>query len=223
MSADPLRTTQILSAWFSPGYPVGAFSYSHGLEWAVEAGLVAGRVGLAAWVADLLEFGAGRSDAMLLAAAWRAEDPGPGRRARRGAGAFVRAASGDDGAGRGLRADHRRGLGDCGAGDGLPGRRRPCRAALELPLLPTATLFLQSFAANIVSAGVRLIPLGQTDGQRVTAGLLPLAAAVAEAAVAAPPERSAASRSGPISRRCSTRPSIAGSSAPDGRAPRRRR
>ncbi len=59
---------------------------------------------------------------------------------------------------------------------------------MALPLLPTATLFLQGFAANVVSAGVRLIPLGQTDGQHVTAGLLPLAAAVAAAAVAAPPE-----------------------------------
>ena len=47
---------------------------------------------------------------------------------------------------------------------------------LALPLAATATLWLQAFAANIVSAGVRLIPLGQTDGQTITAGLLPLAA-----------------------------------------------
>ena len=59
---------------------------------------------------------------------------------------------------------------------------------LGLPLAPTATLFLQAFAANIVSAGVRLIPLGQTDGQRITASLLPLAAQVAAAALDAPPE-----------------------------------
>ena len=76
MSAD-LAALQILAAWFSPGYPVGAYSYSHGLEWAVEAGSVTDRDGLAAWIADLLELGAGRTDAMLLAAAWRADDPAP--------------------------------------------------------------------------------------------------------------------------------------------------
>ena len=52
----------------------------------------------------------------------------------------------------------------------------------------SATLYLQAFAANIVSAGVRLVPVGQTDGQKITAGLVPLAARVAAAAVAAPPE-----------------------------------
>ena len=51
---------------------------------------------------------------------------------------------------------------------------------LGLPARETATLFVQAFAANLVSAGVRLIPLGQTEGQRITAGLLPLAARVAE-------------------------------------------
>ena len=57
---------------------------------------------------------------------------------------------------------------------------------LGLPLAATATLCLQGFAANLVSAGVRLIPLGQTEGQRILARLVPLAAAVAEAALAAP-------------------------------------
>jgi urease accessory protein len=57
---------------------------------------------------------------------------------------------------------------------------------LGLPPAPTVTLFVQAFAASIVSAGVRLIPLGQTEGQRITAALLPLAASVAEAALAEP-------------------------------------
>ena len=47
---------------------------------------------------------------------------------------------------------------------------------LGLPARETATLFLQAFAASIVSAGVRLVPVGQTEGQRITAALLPLAA-----------------------------------------------
>ena len=57
---------------------------------------------------------------------------------------------------------------------------------LGLPADATVTLYLQAFAANLVSAGVRLVPIGQTDGQRILAGLLPLVARVADDARAAP-------------------------------------
>jgi urease accessory protein len=183
MNAD-LAAMQTLAAWFSPGYPVGAYSYSHGLEWAVETGWVTGRESLAAWTAGLLEHGAGRTDVLLLAAAWRAADPGPAavlaealapsserhlETMAQGA-AFARTTS-------------------AAYGIAVPQAAYPVAVGhaarlLALPLLPTATLWLQAFAANIVSAGVRLIPLGQTDGQIITASLLPLAAEVAAAAVA---------------------------------------
>src|SRR5215472_11343689 len=39
-----------LMTWLSPSYPLGAFSYSHGLEYAVEAGLVHDAGSLDAWV-----------------------------------------------------------------------------------------------------------------------------------------------------------------------------
>ena len=55
-----------------------------------------------------------------------------------------------------------------------------------LPSDLTVTLFLQAFAANLVSAGVRLVPVGQTDGQRLLADLRPLVASVAAAALTAP-------------------------------------
>jgi urease accessory protein len=177
---------QVLAAWFSPAYPVGAYSYSHGLEWAVEAGMVRDGDGLRAWVADLVDFGAGRSDAILLARAIEADDPAPlaelaaalAPSAERllettaqGA-AFARATS-------------------AAWGVAVPPMPYPVAVGhaarlLGLPAPETATLFLQAFAANIVSAGVRLIPVGQTDGQRITAALLPLVAAVAAAALAAP-------------------------------------
>jgi urease accessory protein len=54
-----------------------------------------------------------------------------------------------------------------------------------VPLADTIVLFLHAFAANLVSAGVRLIPLGQTEGQRVIADLMPVCRAVAEEALAA--------------------------------------
>jgi urease accessory protein len=58
-------------------------------------------------------------------------------------------------------------------------------AAHGLPLGPTAQAFVQAFAANLVSAGVRLIPLGQTDGLRVIAALEPLIPGIVAAALAA--------------------------------------
>ena len=178
-------TAQILASWFSPGYPVGAYSYSHGLEWAVEAGEVTDRATLEGWTADLLRLGAGRSDAILLAGSWRAEDPAP-----LAALAEALAPSSER---------HLETMAQGGAfarttaavwGLDLPPMAYPVavgRAArlLGLPLAPTLTLFLQGFAANIVSAGVRLIPLGQTDGQRITAALMPLCAEIAAEAEAA--------------------------------------
>jgi urease accessory protein len=179
---------QILAAWFSPGYPVGAYSYSHGLEWAVEASAVHDGASLRAWIADLLAHGAGRSDAILLARTMEAEDPAP----------LAELAEA-------LAASSERHLETMAQGAAfarttaaawgveVPPVAYPvavgCAARrLGLPAAPTVTLFVQAFAANIVSAGVRLIPLGQTEGQRITAALLPLAALVAEAARAAPLE-----------------------------------
>ncbi len=53
--------------WLSPAFPVGGFSYSHGLEWVVEAGKVKDAATLGRWIEDILLHGAGRTDAILLA------------------------------------------------------------------------------------------------------------------------------------------------------------
>jgi urease accessory protein len=170
---------QILASWFSPAYPIGAYSYSHGLEWAVEAGDVSNRAELESWVADLLRHGAGRSDAILLAQTFAAEDP---------AGIAALAEALAPSAERHLET-----MAQGGAfarttaavwGLDLPAMPYPVAAGraarlLGLPIEATLTLYVQSFAANIVSAGVRLIPLGQTDGQRITAALMPLCAEIA--------------------------------------------
>ena len=175
--------SQILHAWFSPAYPIGSFAYSHGLEWAVEAGAVTDEASLRDWVAALVEVGAGRNDAVLLAHAFRAEHPAPVAEL-----ALALAAC----------AERRLETSAQGAafarttaavwGIDLPAMAYPVavgRAArlLGLPLAATATLYLQAFAASVVSAGVRLVPLGQTEGQAITRALLPLVARVAEAAL----------------------------------------
>jgi len=170
---------QVLAAWFSPGFPVGAYSYSHGLEWAVAAGDVHDRPGLQDWVRDVLEFGAGRSDAILLLAAAAAGDPDP----------LVELAEALCPSSERLLETRAQGTAfarTVAGAWGVPVTPAPYPVAvgaavraLGLPPGPAATLYLQAFAANLVSAGVRLIPLGQTDGQRIVADLLPLAARVA--------------------------------------------
>jgi urease accessory protein len=183
-----------LGTWLSPAYPVGAFSYSHGLEWTVEAGAVTNVADLAGYVATVLEAGAGWADLVLLAAAWRA------------------AAAGDDAAFEQVRelAEALRGTSETAlettqqgasfvlatraAWPGTPLDRLAdgkvitypvafgAAAAGRIPLDAALLGFAQAVAANLVSAGVRLIPLGQTDGQRTLAKLAPIIARIAQAA-----------------------------------------
>ena len=69
MTDDPLYR---LLAWSSPAYPIGAYSYSHGIEWAVESGLLRDRAEVVAWLQGVLADGAGKVDGAFFAAAWRA-------------------------------------------------------------------------------------------------------------------------------------------------------
>src|SRR3954447_26939799 len=56
----------LLQAWLSPAFPVGGYSYSHGLEYAVEAGALPDRAALQNWIEGILLLGAGRNDALLI-------------------------------------------------------------------------------------------------------------------------------------------------------------
>src|SRR5690606_13924952 len=73
-AAADMTTTDALPlfTWLSPGFPVGAYAYSHGVEWAVETGDIRDEATLLTWLSDALEHGAGRNDAILLAHASRA-------------------------------------------------------------------------------------------------------------------------------------------------------
>jgi len=178
-----------LQSWLSPAFPTGSYSYSHGLEWAVEAGDVRGRKGLVDWLEADLCYGSGRNEAIFFSEAWRyaTEDD----RARlfevaqlaaafRGTAEFALESSQQaaaclaalrqvwpdrvlDWLSKGLYENQVQPalavvLGVRLARQGIP-------ANLGLPA------FLQSYVANLVTAGVRLIPLGQTDGQVAIAEL----------------------------------------------------
>jgi urease accessory protein len=179
------RSLLRLMVWLSPAFPVGSFSFSHGLEWVVDQGEVADAGSLAAWVEDVLQHGAGRSDAIFLAETWRAVDKGDGERTREIAELAAALAPSAErrletlaqgtaflGAVRAVWPH--RGLDALDAGEvAFPVAVGAAAAAHGVPLPPTAEAFCQAFVANLVSAGVRLIPLGQTDGLRVLAQVQP--------------------------------------------------
>ncbi|MBV2361694.1 urease accessory protein UreF [Thalassococcus sp. CAU 1522] len=175
-TTDPLL---VLHQLFSPAFPVGAFAYSHGLETAIQDGTVRDAAALRDWLETVLRHGAGWSDAVLMACAARGEDvadlalalaPSSGRQretANQGA-AFAEA----------VNAVWSPGL-DATAYPVAVGR---AIAVLGLPLGAALRLYLQAVVSNLASAGVRLIPLGQTEGQRIVAALAPLCATLADRA-----------------------------------------
>jgi urease accessory protein len=188
-----------LMAWLSPAYPIGGFSYSHGLEQAVEAGLVRNRATVAEWVETVLMRGAGPSDAALFAAAWRAAgDPAAlDAVAERATAWRATAETALETAQQGAAfLATTRVAWPHPALDDLA-RRHEGRVALPVavavacavqgvPLEAALAAYLQAFAANLVSAAVRLIPLGQSDGQQIVAALASAVAAAARHALATP-------------------------------------
>lgn len=177
--ADILTLTQ----WFSPSFPVGAFAYSHGLETAIKHGDIADSDDLFHWLADVLAHGGGRNDCVLLRAAYRCEDETAMQRVDAVARAFAGSAerlkeTTLQGAAfaRTTSALWEGAAADCAypVAVGFAARR------LGLPVDLTAAMYLQAFASNLVSAAVRLVPLGQTEGQATLAALNPLCLEVAE-------------------------------------------
>lgn len=170
----------------SPGFPVGGYAYSHGLETAMAAGEVCSAATLEGWLADLLAQGAGRSDAILLCHALR-----PGADHATLADLACALAAGRERLREGLDqgrafAEAAARIGDAEAAP-LPypvAVGRSC-AGLGLPAEVVAAVWLQAFAANLVQAAVRFVPLGQGEGQAVLARLQPLILTVAEEAAAA--------------------------------------
>lgn len=166
-SADLLKLTQMLS----PGFPISAYAYSHGLEAEIANGRVLTGGDLKDWVATVLEAGAGLCDAALMLAAFGGEPADDlSDLARALAGSAERWEETRD-----QGAALARTLASMGQGDGVA-RPYPVAmglAARGLDLSPEtlAALYLQAFAANLVSAAVRFVPLGQAEGQRVLAGL----------------------------------------------------
>lgn len=183
-----------LMVWLSPAFPVGSFAYSHGIEWAVEAGDIKDAATCESWVRDLIEHGGGWSDAVLLACTHRAVIAGNEK-------AIVEAAE----LARAISPSKERRLETLKQGDAFLLAAKaawPCdalerfskiwkdetafpvalgvaAAGHNLPLTPALEAWLVAFVSNLVSAAVRLVPLGQTDGTKIVAHLTPLARGIA--------------------------------------------
>jgi urease accessory protein len=178
-----------LQSWLSPAFPVGSYSYSHGLEWAVEAGHVHDRKSLVDWLDADLRHGSGRNEAIFFSEAWRcaAED----NRAKlleiaelaatfRSTAEFVLESSQQGTACLMILSQVWSDPLLVWLSEALRERQVPPAMAVilgirsarqHLPICLSLPAFLQSYTANLVTAGVRLIPLGQTDGQLAIAAL----------------------------------------------------
>jgi urease accessory protein len=175
-----------LMTWMSPAYPVGAFSYSSGIEWAVEAGDIGSAQTLRAWLVTVIRQGSVFSDAALFAHAHRAAAAADDK-ALAAVAELAAALAGTKerflettAQGQAFRDITRAawptpGLDRLAAAWGDPLAYPVVVAAAcaghGIALTPALHAFLHSVVSNLISAGVRLIPLGQTDGQRVVAAL----------------------------------------------------
>jgi urease accessory protein len=183
-----------LTNWLSPAYPVGAFSYSHGLEQAVAQGDVHTLDSTRVWLDGILHHGAGWTDAVLLAQAWHAaarQDQDQLSDVAELASAFFPCAE------RQLEAMAQgdaftRVTQDVWTTGGMTEKPMPHAVAVGafagahgVALELTLPLYLQAFVSNLIFAAIRLVPLGQTDGQRILAELHPAICALAQEAACA--------------------------------------
>lgn len=191
----------LLMAWLSPTYPVGAYAYSHGLEWAVEAGDVRDEASLAAWLDDVVERGSLRNDLILADNAHRVAGDGTALAAVNDL-ALALAPSRElhletSQQGRSF-LDATREAWPCPALDGVaaalpeavayPVAVGAAAGAHGVAAGPMRAAYGLAFVQNLVSAALRAAPVGQAAGTRVIAGLTPRVAALAESVAGLDPD-----------------------------------
>jgi urease accessory protein len=190
-----------LMAWLSPAYPVGAFSYSGGIEWAVESGDIINAETLKRWLGVVVTEGGGFCDAVFFVHTHRAAETGDDKALHEVAELAAAFAPSKErhlettAQGRAFveatRAAWPRAALDrlAAVWDGpiaYPVAVAVAAAGHGVTLEPALNAYLHAVTANLISAGVRLIPLGQTDGQRLLAAFEPIVAATAARALNVP-------------------------------------
>ena len=160
--------------WLSPAFPIGGFAYSHGLEWAINKGHVGNREQLQKWISDLLEYGSLKNDAILIKLVLQGSDP---KEINELAMALCPASER-------LSETQLQGGAFCKI------MREVWSLEIDDLTLPIALAlaaknesidqnlvvpaYLHSFCSNLISVAIRLVPIGQTDGQKTLRELSPL-------------------------------------------------
>lgn len=169
-----------LTQWLSPAFPVGAFAYSHGLEATVQTGDVRCAETFAEWLDLVLRYGAGRNDAILIRLSAQTEAPAALDKLNR---ALQPAAS------RLLETEKMGGALCQTVGQvwstmphdlTYPVALGQALRLNKIPVQPAVQLALHAFASHLTSAATRLVPLGQTEAQRVLHKTTPTCLSIAE-------------------------------------------
>ncbi len=165
-----------LVSWFSPAFPIGAFSYSHGLEAAIANGDVTDGSTLKSWLMHLLRHGSGWNDCLLIVSAYNADNEAEIQELRDLANA--------------LAAGKERQLESCLQGDAfaktvsavstykfeggpLPIVVGHVAKAHDIDLAELLPVYLHAFLSNLISAATRIMALGQIEAQQILAELFP--------------------------------------------------
>jgi urease accessory protein len=179
-NTDILTLSQLLS----PAFPVGGVAYSHGLETAINDGAIIDVATLQVWLSDLLHVGGAQSDAVLLNMAYKGDPALVDAQAR----AFATSAER-------LRETDLQGAAFCETVQAVWGidLGRLCYpvaigravAEMDLDIALSTAMYLQAFVGNLCAAAMRLVPLGQVDGQKVQTALKPYCTNVANDCIGA--------------------------------------
>ena len=163
---------QVLFSWFSPNFPIGSFNFSHGLEAAVEMKFIHDSFTLENWISNLITDGSGKTDVILLSNAYRGKNinelalalcPSKER--------WVESIKLGKSFSKNIRDNWSYNIEDDLA---FPVALGKAGSFFSIPLDQLLIIFLQSFASNLITFGMKHIPLGQSAGQKILINLIPV-------------------------------------------------
>jgi urease accessory protein len=163
---------QVLFSWFSPNFPIGSFNFSHGLEAAVEMKFIHDSFTLENWISNLITDGSGKTDIILLSNAYRGKNinelalalcPSKER--------WIESIKLGKSFSKNIRDNWSYNIEDELA---FPVALGKAGSFFSIPLDQLLIIFLQSFASNLITFGMKHIPLGQSAGQKILINLIPV-------------------------------------------------
>ena len=169
---DKFDYHQVLFSWFSPNFPIGSFNFSHGLEAAVEMKFIHDSFTLENWISNLITDGSGKTDVILLSNAYRGKNinelalalcPSKER--------WVESIKLGKSFSKNIRDNWSYNIEDDLA---FPVALGKAGSFFSIPLDQLLIIFLQSFASNLITFGMKHIPLGQSAGQKILINLIPV-------------------------------------------------